>query len=337
MNIKYIVALATLSVIITGCSANSNTSTGENYFPEWYQEILAVGNPASVYEDELYSYYEFSDHMVITKYKGSESTIEIPSYINGKPVTEIGSNAFEDCTAKNVIIPETVTSLGTYAFEDAEFTHITIPETVNYIDNGCFKFSNLETIDIKNNQASISSDVFSFTPLIENASDPLIINNILIKHDTAEGEVVIPDGIVNIVDEAFANNANITSVVIPESVTSIGHCAFERCSNLRHVEIKGNIENVGNAIFLHTQFADEASQPIIISNTLVHYPKSASGEITLGKDIDRVAGLAFYGCNGITALNIPDDVEVDSLAVMGCDNLIEVNGISIEEYKFLLM
>ncbi len=337
MNTKYIAILATLSLIMTGCSANSKTALNEDYFPAWYNEISMDREIAVEYEDEVYSCYEFSDHTVITQYKGNENIIEIPSYINNKPVTKIGADAFKNCKAEKVIIPETVTSLGIFAFAEAEFKTVTIPENVKYINDGCFKYSALEEVHIENPHIKIASDAFAFTPFIKNTGDPLIINNILIKHSTAEGKIMIPDGIVNIADGAFEDNTQITDVVIPESVTSIGYGAFARCSSLRNVVINGEIKNVGNAIFLNTPFADESTEPIIINNTLIHYPKSASGKISLSKDIVKVGGLAFYGCNNITALNIPDEVDVDSLAVMGCANLIEVNGISIEEYKFLLI
>jgi hypothetical protein len=48
----------------------------------------------------------------ITAYPGSSNVVNIPSTIDGLPVTDIGTNAFEDCILlTNVTIPDSVTNI----------------------------------------------------------------------------------------------------------------------------------------------------------------------------------------------------------------------------------
>ena len=53
-----------------------------------------------------------------------------------------------------------------------------------------------------------------------------IENGVLVKYTGAGGDVVIPDGVVSIGEEAFYSSVSLTSITIPDGVTSIGNGAF---------------------------------------------------------------------------------------------------------------
>ena len=57
-------------------------------------------------------------------------------------------------------------------------------------------------------------------------ADDFIIEKKLSKYTGKGGDVVIPDGIREIGDWAFAGCAHVTSVAIPDGVTEIGRGAF---------------------------------------------------------------------------------------------------------------
>ena len=63
-------------------------------------------------------------------------------------------------------------------------------------------------------------------------SDFIIENGVLIKYKGSEEAVVIPDGVTEIGDRAFACCMNLQYVTLPESVTYIGEDAFSECENL---------------------------------------------------------------------------------------------------------
>ena len=81
-----------------------------------------------------FEYYEDNDNgdIVITGHANPVGHIEIPSHIDGKPVTGIGMNAFNDCAdITSVTIPNSVTCIGDLAFYGCSgLTSVTIPGSV---------------------------------------------------------------------------------------------------------------------------------------------------------------------------------------------------------------
>lgn len=121
---------------------------------------------------------------IIDGYTGSEKSLEIPSEIDGYPVTQIGWSAFSGCTSltsitipygvvsigwkaffgctslTSITIPGSVTSIGSSAFSDCtSLTSITIPDSVTRIDSYAFSgCTGLELITILNPACEIYDD-----------------------------------------------------------------------------------------------------------------------------------------------------------------------------------
>lgn len=77
---------------------------------------------------------------IIKKYKVLDPVVEIPSTIGGKPVCEIGHNAFEGCAFLiSVTIPEGVTKIGCRAFAGCKgLTSVTLPDSVTVLEDRAF-------------------------------------------------------------------------------------------------------------------------------------------------------------------------------------------------------
>lgn len=77
---------------------------------------------------------------VITGYEGSATLVEIPSTLDGYPVSKIGERAFEGNTAlAAVVIPEGVSEIDWFAFYDcSSLFDITVPSTVTSIGHAVF-------------------------------------------------------------------------------------------------------------------------------------------------------------------------------------------------------
>ncbi|ABR54133.1 hypothetical protein Mevan_0223 [Methanococcus vannielii SB] len=63
--------------------------------------------------------FEFSEierGYILKKYNGTLKDISIPNEYNGKPVINIGDDAFKNNKLTSVVIPNSVTSIGRYAF-----------------------------------------------------------------------------------------------------------------------------------------------------------------------------------------------------------------------------
>lgn len=80
--------------------------------------VLSASAEDKIYGDLSYDVTDAGE-VVITGYNGDAATVEIPSEIDGKPVTSIGWSAFQNCTSLTTItIPGSVKSVGWSAFKD---------------------------------------------------------------------------------------------------------------------------------------------------------------------------------------------------------------------------
>ena len=77
-----------------------------------------------------------------------------------------------------------------------------------------------------------------------------IKNGILKKYteEPAITDIVVPDNVTSIEDNAFRDCTSLRSVIIPDSVTKIGNYAFAGCTALSDVKIS-NADIVGNAFW----------------------------------------------------------------------------------------
>ena len=73
----------------------------------------------------------------IIRYEGNKQRINIPPRIDGKPVVEIGDEAFQRREIISVTIPNSVTTIGREAFAGNQLTSVTIGANVE-IDRRAF-------------------------------------------------------------------------------------------------------------------------------------------------------------------------------------------------------
>ncbi len=87
-------------------------------------------------------------------------------------------------------------------------------------------------------EAAVVSNEAEYIESNEDES-PFIINadGVLVKYNGADATVRIPDNVVIIGKEAFADNATLAGVVIPAGVTTIRNRAFANCAALSRVTV----------------------------------------------------------------------------------------------------
>ena len=108
-------------------------------------------------------YHASDDAATLVRYFGSDSKVDIPAELGGKPVTEIGLLAFAGCSSlTEVTIPEGVTSIGWGAFAYcSSLTEVTIPKSVTSIGGSAFEgCSSLTEVTIPKSVTSIESYAF---------------------------------------------------------------------------------------------------------------------------------------------------------------------------------
>ena len=151
----------------------------------------------------------------------SGTVVEIASEYEGRPVTRIGEDAFEEGEITSVTIPDSVTSIGDNAFRECE---------------------NLTSIVIPNSVTNFGEYIFSNCDSLTGVTFPNIMESIpcgMFYDSDALTYVTIPNGVTRIEDRAFAFCDSLTSITIPQSVTYIGALALARDTALTTINYLG--------------------------------------------------------------------------------------------------
>jgi hypothetical protein len=113
---------------------------------------------------------------------------------------------------------------------------------------------------------------------------------------------------------AFANCDGLTSISIPESVTSIGERAFVGCSGLEIIDVNENnttYHSEGNCLI------ETASKKLVFAYKNFIIPNNGS--------VTGIGDYAFYGCDGLTSITIPDSVtSIGNSAFSWCSGLTSI-------------
>lgn len=248
---------------------------------------------------------------------------EIPSYINGRTVTEIGDSAFANqFNISKFILPTNLRTIGNSAFKGCGFLQeITIPDTVTDIGANAFE------------------DCF----YIENITLPmnlLTIGNAAFKGWSSLKTITIPNSVTRIGYEAFALCDNLTSITLPfigEKNNNTTHNYFGYIfgatsgtengsyvpSKLKEVTVTGNA-SIADAAFQNCVDIER----IVLSNMITSIGDSAcSGcskltSITMPNSVTYIGSNAFENCNKLTNVTVSTGLlEVGDYVFKNCTNL----------------
>ena len=160
---------------------------------------------------------------VLTKYTGPGGDVTIPD-----GVTEIGSNAFENCKAlTGIVIPDSVTKIGMNAFR------------------GC---TGLKEVTVPDGVTSIEDHVFYHCEAMERVSLPKGI--VSIGHSSFEyclklTDIQLPSGLKSIDHSAFWACRSLVKLMLPQSLETIGNTSFGKCSAMNPLQVPETLKSIG--------------------------------------------------------------------------------------------
>ena len=341
-------------------------------------EAGSWGGWKCVMEQEHVIFYTSSDNNIVTPAAADAFGAAIVSneYVGSKGilifdgnVTQIGDNAFKNCTTlTGITIPETVTNIGDYAFADCTNlgspntpvsmtqmlramipfrsgeTSIVIPDSVTSIGDYAFQnCTSLTSITIPNSVTSIGTGAFSGCNNLSDIDIPDSVTDLgdnLFAGCKGLTSIVIPYGVTEIDDGAFAECSELVSVTIPETVTSIGRSAFESCFKLTDVMIPSSVTSIGHSAFASCTSLTSIEIPTQVTTIegFTFWSCYSLVNVTIPEGVTSIGYDAFDMCYSLTSITIPNSVtaiERRAFAESGLTGIIiPENVTSIEEWAF---
>lgn len=150
----------------------------------------------------------------------------------------IGKDAFTHCfNLKNVIFSNSLENIADRAFAYCDLESVTLPSTLKTFGSGVFaNCTRLANIELSNNENFKVIDGNLYT----NDEKTLLQYAIGKTANT----FVIPEGVTNISESAFAYAKNLVSITLPSTLVKIGDEAFNECNNLFEIYNLSNIDVV---------------------------------------------------------------------------------------------
>ena len=286
--------------------------------------------------NSTYTYTILTDDTVkITKYKGTDESIVIPSEIDGKKVTVIGNSAFYGLKSlKNIEIPDGITSIENYAFCQCwSITSLSVPESVTSIGTGAFRFcGDLKEIKLPSNLTVLSDSLFGADANLE-----YITFGDAEKTDT----VIIPETVQKMGNYVFMNCEKIKNIKLPSNLKSIGKTCFQGCISLTGLFIPQSVESIGGGIFgdcdaLQSVEIEDENNNFIFKDGILYDVKNGilvsavnlliPEKVIVDECTKTIDYSAFADCNNLYEIEIPQGVvNIGEKAFERLDNLKNID------------
>ena len=226
-------------------------------------------------------------------------------------ITGIG-DTFEGLTnLESVTIPNTVTSIHSRAFNSCEKLELHIPKSVVTIKEELIGGSGDPVVL---GTPSRHESFRGVKKLVVDADNPMFSSDehgvlynkdktvLLYAPTSLEGSYTIPNGVITVGSEAFADCKKLTEVIISDSVTKIEKLAFYNCLRLNNVTLSNSLTIIGEMAF----------RSCVQLNT-----------ITFPDTLTEI-GLGAFNDTALVEVDIPEGASVGGHAFSYCMNLKKI-------------
>lgn len=199
------------AVGLAGCGCSDEKALEPGYVIEETEPDLQDG--------EFGFFITNSNELMLTKYTGTATDVEIPAVYNNYEVTAIGNSVFSRSDITSVVMPDTIKTIYDYAF---------------------FACHNLKSVTFSKNLENLGTNVFNMCSSLESVELPSSIKNLGVYTFSATGlkSITIPENkeLTKINAYVLYQCKNLTEITIPATVTELDEFAI--CENPNKVTIK---------------------------------------------------------------------------------------------------
>ncbi len=319
-------------------------------------DISVFANAVISDEASIFGYTIENQEVTLKHLKDRTLThVEIPSEIEGYPVTKIAQSFCDRMDIESVVVPSSVKIIDSNAFESCRnLTEVTFKEGLEYIYARAFAdCEKLNNISLPNSLHFLMQDSFDNTAYYNDFNNwvdgkVLYLSDFLLEVNGYEGvleiregtkkiaadacmgekkitSVIMPEGITHIDYGAFSN-CGLENINLPESLTVIDQLAFYQCSNLTKIKIGPNVKKISYQAFIRCSALAtvEFSEGLEIIGQSAFESCTEIKEISIPNSVKTIEGWAFYDCNKLENLDLGNGVErIEQDAFCDC-NIIKV-------------
>lgn len=187
--------------------------------------------------------------------------------LSGVSLTEIPKDKFKDVTRlKYVKLPKNLEIINENAFYNCNLSSIEIPASVTQINGSAFRSNSLRYVQFENGSRLTTINEFAFA-------------------SNSFAEIILPNTIESIGNNAFAACTSLREIVIPEAVSIINNETFYNTTSLEHITLPQHLTTIGKSAFNNANLKT----------------------LTLPNTLTSIGEKAFYSC-AIDSVVIPDKV-----------------------------
>lgn len=272
---------------------------------------------------DVFTYRENeSGGITITSCDTAATAAQIPTEIDGKPVTEIGDAAFMSCGfLTSIEVPVGVTKIGESAFSScAMLCTVTLPEGLTEMGKGAFEScSMLSEVQLPSTLTVLSDALFydcGYLPYLELPDTVREIGNETFYSCTTLVEINLPEGLEKIGDYAFQNCQALTGAALPSTCTELGVYVFDGCQALAEITVaEENPSYMAQDGVLFT--AD--------GTTLIRYPQARTEtSYTVPETCEALADWSFIGTTALEQIDLGSVTSIGEDCFYYCTSLKEV-------------
>ena len=253
-------------------------------------------------------------------------------YLNEEEVTEL-------------VIPDGVTEIPANFFSGLTgITSVVIPGSVTYIGDNAFSgCTSLASVTFPDSPFTLGQNVFANTAFLNNAEDGVIyVGNIVYGYKGTMPEnasIVIKEGTIAIVENAFLNCTGLTSIEVPATVTHVGKNAFTGTTWYETlpdgpIYINKVFYKYKGTMALNSEYEVADGTVSISGEAFKGYTQLS--KLVLPNSLTTIGEQAFHGCLGLANLSIGEGLTyTGNDAFGGCSNLNNIYVPNVAQLFFL--
>ena len=268
-------------------------------------------------------------------------------------VSVIESNAFDDCDyLYNITLPDSLVEIGPEAFLSSGLKAVDLPKDLKEIGECAFAYTKIVGLHLPKGLTDLGRAFIEGCKISEllipkglvNAEEALLGSNVVTVEfeDGIEKipngicyeaeklkDVVIPDSVKVIGQNAFDGCLGLTSVELPEGLVRIEKSAFYYCDNIKTFKFRGS-KNQWENVVKEAYWDDEIGlYDVIFGKYDITIVKNVNGTITVDKIVaapGEIVTVTAVGknCYGNPKIYVNDKLINGNSFVAECDSIVKV-------------